>query len=435
MFKNLRFTTSDLLIFALPMILGQLGQMLIGFGDSLIAAKYSTDTVAAVGIALGFINPFFLFGIGILNSLSPKLAMKRGEGKNIDEHLNDAFYLSLIVFIFVGIVTYNVTKIIPYAGIDEKLIPLINKYIEIILWSFWPAYIFQITKEFLQAKEKVYFPNIVSIVFVLVNVFLNYLMVFGKWGFSEQGIAGTANASIIVRVLMALTMLFYLRFIPKLRCNFNFIFEVLKFGFPVGLMFLFEVSAFCLVSILSGGFGVTEAASNTISLNLGSLAFMIPLSLGFASSVKIGKYYGMKDKGKLKDYIGASLFVTLLVVIFNSTCFFLFPQFFIGLFTDDIAVVALATYLFIILGIFQVFDGFQAVLGGVLRGLHVTKELTYVATIGYWVVGIPFGLFLAYKRDLTTVGLWVGLLVSLFFMSVSMAILLIKKLNKIEKTF
>lgn len=430
--KGLRLTIKDLALFSLPIILGQLGQMLIGFGDSLVAAKYSTDTVAAVGIALGFINPFFLFGIGILNAVSPMLAIKRGKGESVDHYFNECVWMSFFIFIGMFICVHLIKFIIPMVGIEARLIPLINTYIDILVWSFFPAYIYQVAKEFLQSKENVFFPNLIAIIFVFVNIFLNYLMVFGKWGFPEMGISGTAWASVIVRVLMAILMLLYLKHRPSLKFNLNFIKEMVRFGLPVGFMFLFEVCAFCLVSILAGKFGVVQAATNTIVLNLGSLAFMIPLSLSFGVSVKIGKYYGSGDIQKVKEYALSSFVITFFAMLFTSVSFIIFPRFFVTLFSNDPEVIALGMSLFVIMAIFQLFDGFQAILAGGLRGLGVTKELTYAATASYWILGIPFGIWLAFSKDLKAYGLWIGLAVSLFILSIILSVLLSKRIKSLE---
>lgn len=227
-FQDLSSTTKELFIFSIPIILGQLGQMLIGFGDSFVAAKYSTDTIAAVGIALGVINPPFLFGIGVLSAISPMLAMRRGRGEATDHYFHDCLIMALMIFVMVLGITFGLKSLVPLIGVSEHLLKDIDLYIEIIAWSFLPAYIYQAAREFLQSKEEVFFPNLIAIICVFINVGLNFVMVFGMYGVPEMGIAGTAWCSVIVRVFMAIAMLFYLGYRPKKGADFSFIKSTLR---------------------------------------------------------------------------------------------------------------------------------------------------------------------------------------------------------------
>lgn len=403
--------------------------MLIGFGDSFVAAKYSTDTIAAVGIALGVINPPFLFGIGVLSAISPMLAMRRGKGENTDNFFHDCLVMSLLIFVMVLLITFGLKSLVPLLGVSEHLLKDIDIYIEVTAWSFLPAYIYQAAREFLQAKEEVFFPNLLAILCVFLNVALNFVMVFGMYGVPEMGIAGTAWCSVIVRSLMAIAMLFYLSYRPKIKTDFGFIKSMLKFGLPVGVMFLLEVTAFCLVSILAGKFGVVEAATNTIVLNMGSLAFMIPLSLSFALAVKVGKHYGAGNFIEVKRFISSAVLVTCVVMSFTVFIFTFFPENLIRIFTDDPKVITLGLSLFVLVALFQLFDGIQVILAGALRGLGTTREVSISAIVGYWVIGLPFGIWLAFEKNMGPHGLWTGLAISLFILSICLFFLVRKKLK------
>jgi MATE family multidrug resistance protein len=423
----------SLTLFSIPIILGQIGVMLISAGDMYVAAAHSTLSVGAIGVATGVFNPVFLFGIGLMMGLSPALAIERGSGKNIEQH-----FLSSIVFaILAGIVLCGVmlvvNEFVPMMGIESEMVPFIQRYNKVIAWSFPLAFVFQAVKEFLQSFEDVFFANLISIVAVFVNLGLNYFFVFGVENFSGMGFDGLAFASFSIRIFLVVTILIYARkYFKNSKVDFEFIKRTFKFSLPIASMFFIEVLAFCVVAILAGGMGVGVSAANSIITNIASITFMVPLSISSAVSVKVGAKYGEGDNQGVKDYAFSSLFMSSAFMIFSAIIYVLYPEFLMRLVTSDPYVVEIGVGLLFIVAIFQIVDGLQITLGGILRGLAMTKEPFITILVGYWALGIPFGVYLAFKESMNAQGLWIGLAVSLAVVALFLSLIFRKRLASLQ---
>jgi MATE family multidrug resistance protein len=419
----------QLIILSVPIILGQVGQMLIGTGDVYIAGLYSTNTVAAIGVANGLINPIFLFGIGLFMGVSPILSIERAQAKNSKNDLYNILIYALFAGVALSVLCYILTFVIDFIPIEAVLKPSIKAYIRVVCWSFPFAYLYQGVKEFLQAREEVFWPNFLSIIAVFLNVLINYFFVFG-WGSIEGvGEIGLAYASVSIRVLLFISVLFLVRKDLCYQFNFSFLKRVFLFSYPVAFMFFLEVLAFCSVSILSGFFSVTSAATNNIIMNLASIVFMVPLSISSAAAVKVGHAYGKNDFSEIKIQASSALIISFLFTIVSATVFILFPEPILKIFTHDMAVIKLGVQIVFVVALFQVFDGLQVTLSGILRGLDKTKLTSIMVFVGYWIFGIPIGVYLAYAHNLEVFGLWIGLALSLASVAILLGAFLIKLLR------
>lgn len=424
----------SLIFLTFPIIVGQLGQMLIGAGDVWIASLYSTQTVASIGVANGLINPIFLFGIGLMMGVSPALAIARGEGQDEKKTLKSLLVYSLITGLSLTFITKVLVGFVPYLGLETSLIPSIINYIDIVAWSFPFAIIFQSVKEFLQSFEEVVIPNIISMGSVIVNLAVNYILVFGIGNFEGIGEIGLAYASLLIRIFQFVLILGFVLWKFELNpVDWILIKKTFRFSLPIAIMFFFEVLAFCMVAILSGKLGVLEAASNNIILTLASISFMFPLSLGSAISVKTGHAYGAKNHQDLIGYTKASMVLTFIFVLCSSTCFLLLPEFLMQIMSNDSAVITLGVSLLYIVAIFQCVDSTQVVLSGVLRGIENTKFSSVLVFISYWVIGIPIGIYLAFFTDYSVKGLWIGLAISLAITALTISIYTFVELKKITR--
>lgn len=408
-FKSIK----SLFILSFPIIAGQIGQMLIGTGDVYIAGLYSTKTVGAIGVANGLMNPIFLFGIGLMMGISPVLAIDNSKVAKPENSLFSILVYAFGMGVILSLISFLLSFLIPLFPLERALIPSIQQYIQIVVWSFPFAYLYQAIKEYLQAREEVFWPNFLSILAVIVNIGLNALLVFGFASFEGVGEIGLAYASLSIRVFLFLGVLLLVRKELIYEINLITIKRVFKFSLPVAFMFFLEVLAFCSVSVLSGFFSVVAAAANNIIMTIASIVFMVPLSISSAVAVRVGNAFGMKDKERLLESALSAIMISLIFTVFSALSFYLFPEFIIRVFTRDSEVILLGVKLMGIVALFQLFDGLQVTLTGILRGMEQTKLSSIVVFIGYWVLGIPFGLLMAYQFDLQVYGLWIGLAVSL----------------------
>ncbi len=428
--QDLRFHFKQLLKFSTPIILGQLGMMLIMVGDVFIASIYSTEAVAATGLANAFFMPFLLLGIGLVIGVSPKLSVKLGRGEKIHHYLISLICYGTLIGIFLSLILDYGIFFIKFFGYEKLLVSNMLIYWDIIVWSLVFAILYEVLKEFLQAKQKVIYANVVAIVCVFLNIVINYILVFGKFGFPELGIAGLAYTSFAIRVIMFVALLFpLLKQINYFKVEWPFIKEIFDFSLPIALMTFFEVLAFSTISMIAAKFGTISAAANYIVLNIASTAFIIPLSISRASSVKIGHCKGAGDIRLVKTYTQASLILALIFTTISCTVFVIFPEQLIKLFSKDTHVILLGVELMFVVALFQLSDGLQVTLQGILRGLEQTKIPSFVVVGVFWLIGIPLGVLLAFYTVLESQGIWIGIAASLVLVSIFLAILLKKTLQ------
>lgn len=431
-FMEIKTAIKSLVILSLPIIIGQIGQMLIGAGDVLIASKFSTESVASIGVANGVINPIFLFGIGLMMGISPCLAMVRGKGENTRDSLFTIIVYSGVCGVILSFITIWINQFVPGMGFKAELIPSIQKYISIVAWSFPFAIIFQGIKEYLQSYEDVFFANSLSIIAVIFNLLANYALVFGVGEFSGYGEVGLAIASFATRLFQFLIIVAYVAKKEQWhRYSHKLSMKIFKFSLPIAFMFFLEVLAFCTVTMLSGNISITAAASNNIIMTIASIVFMVPLSVSSAVAVKIGHSYGQQDEKQIRLFSKAAVITISGFILFSCSSLLIFPHQIMNFITQDSDVINLGIKLLFIVAIFQISDSLQVVLTGILRGLHQTKTSSIMVFIGYWVLGIPIGYYLAYYDNKGAEGLWIGLALSLTFVAIFMAIMTSLTLKKL----
>lgn len=427
-FKNIK----SLLCFASPIILGQLAQMLIGAGDVLVAARHGVNTVASISIANAIITIIFMTGFGLLLSISPVLSKKRGETVDINKFLNITLIYAAALAVIFMIITLIMTPIIPYMGFEKELIPYIREYIYICSFSFLGAYIYHALKEFLQAYEDVLFANTVAILAVFLNFLIAWILVFGYKFIPTIGVQGLAIATLIVRSLMGLALIIYCHKFFKKDFYFDkqYLKKILNIGYPISLSLLLELSAFSFVTILVGNISTVQVAAHSIVFTFASITFMIPLAISNALGVRVGYAYGAKNYRDIKDNLIAALSLSFVVMSVFALMFLSFPEGLMAIFSTDKKIILTGSGLLFIAALFQIFDGTQITLSGALRGLGSTKPILFTMLFGYWAVGLPLGIYLAFVKNLKIFGLWIGLAVALFSCSLIFSAVLIKKLKK-----
>ncbi|WP_408097831.1 MATE family efflux transporter [Peredibacter sp. HCB2-198] len=424
---------TQLLIFALPIIFGQLGLMLVGTGDMIIAGRYSRECLAAIGLAISIANPIQISILGMQFAISPLLAQKRGNGESVDDY----FWTVTLYSFFVGLVSFLLTylsvQIVPWLNYGDKLEPIILDYILITSFSSFGLCFYQSSKEFFQSQEKTLAANILAMLAVFVNLYFNYSFVYGVYGMPELKEQGLAWASLMVRMFMAigLFVMTYKYWKSSKKINWNFMKDLLRLGTPITAALFFEIMAFCAVTLFVGKFDAIQTAANNLALNIGSLAFMIPMSISAAVGVKVGHAFGEKNYANVRIYSQVSLFASFCFTLMTGLFFYLFPQIVMGLYTDDNLVIDFGKKLLFWVACFQLFDGAQVTIAGILRGLSITKASSLAIFTGYWLIGIPLGYYLGFFSGLEAQGFWVGLATSLAVVAVMLGMILKRKLNQL----
>ncbi|MBR1942707.1 MATE family efflux transporter [bacterium] len=432
--KSFKTYVKELIQLALPIIMGHIGFTFIMAGDVFVAGKYSTDVLAAVSISGAVTSLVFMFGIGLIVSVSPVLSNRLGAKKSIKKYFYPTIRFSQVVAFFSMLLVMACIPLMEHMGFEEKLFPYIKIYTFIFAFSSFGGYLHAALKEFLQAYEIVFFPNFIAIVGIFLNIAINWILVFN----CGLGVLGLALASVLMRTLMGLALLafclikFNLKNVKVPRKYFGVLINV---GLPLSIAVCLEFLAFNSMAILMGRVsGLYAAAQNIINV-ITSASFMIPLSISNAISVKVGYANGAKNLTDIKKYSVAGVSVSVGFMACCGVMFALFPRFFAGIFTDDIDLINIIAPIMYLAAAFQCFDGFQCSLGGVLKGLKKTQMVSVANFIGYILIGISLGSFFAFKMKLNLFGFWIGIGFSSACVGFVLLIELLRLYGKLKKEY
>lgn len=425
----------ELFNLAIPMIMGNLGIILIGAGDVFVAAKYSTNTLASISIANSITSTIFLFGVGLLVSISPVLSNFRGEKANAKKYFLPTVQFSFCLSFLSVILVLGFIPLLSKMGFEAKLVPDMKNYMFIVAFSTFGAYLQIALKEYLQAFEVVLFPNLLNIIAVFVHLFLDFIFVFGWFGLPAMGTIGLAVATLLSRTLFGLIMVLYcLKFINIRKYNdFEYFIILMRVGFPIAIATLLEVAAFNLITIFVGRISGVYAAGQNILLTISTATFMIPMAIANAIAVKVGFANGARNFVDLRRYSISGVGVSVAFMSICAFCFILFPKFFVNIFTKDASLVNICTPALVLAGLFQIFDGIQVSLGGVFKGLKKTGIVMLGNFGAYWLIGLPLGFILAFKYHMNLYGFWVGLTVSIFTLAITLLTILLIKFKKMRE--
>lgn len=405
------FYIKDILNIALPIMLGNLGFILIGVGDVIVAGRHSTETLASVSIANAIINCIVMIGIGIISSLSAILSNYRGAGKDAERYFYPALKFTTIASIIISFVVMAFIPIIDKLGFEPHLAQLVKDYFWIISFSIFGAYLHCMSKEYLQAFEIVVFPNVLTVICIFVNLILNIIFAFGYGPIPEMGTKGLALSTLITRYLMGGILFWYCFHKTNIQHykDKEFYKDLLKVGTPSSLAVVIEFIGFNATTVILGRISGIYAAAQNIVCTLTTVSFMIPFAISNATAVKVGFANGAKYYKSLKTYAFTGITMAVVFMACSAIVVGTFPKFLVSLFTKDQELINVCIPIVFALCFFQVFDGLQVALAGIFRGLKQTGIVMISNFIGYWLVSIPLGCLLAFKYNMDLLGFWYGL--------------------------
>ena len=410
---------------AYPVMLSQLGQVGVGVADSMMVGRLGALELAASSLANSIFFVVLMFGIGISMGLTPLVSKAYGKGKSnqisrlFSNSLFINFLTSLALFGLILLFSQNLSILNQTEEVEVLALP----FLLIITASLIPLMVFQTFKQFVEGLSQTKQAMFITIAANLVNVFLNWLLIWGHWGFPELGFLGAAWATLISRILMMVLMGAYVlsskRYVDfglrilRFKPNWTLCQRILKIGIPTGFQFIFEVSAFSAAAIMMGWISVNALAGHQIAINLASISYMMATGVATAGMIRVSHYIGKEDYKGMRE---AGMVAFGLVATFMFVCallFFVLRFLLPTLYIDDPQVISLAASLLVLAGLFQLSDGIQVVGLGVLRGLEDVKVPTVVTFLAYWGLGLPLGYFLAFTMGFAEKGIWIGLLIGL----------------------
>jgi MATE family multidrug resistance protein len=406
---------------AVPVMVGQLGHVMVGVADSIMVGQLGTLPLAAVALGNSIFAIFMVFGLGVTFGLTPLVANADGMGKkNLPTKLlHHSWFVNLGVSLILFLILIGIIPLLPYMGQDKSLLPLATPYYIILSSSLIPLMLFMTFKQYAEGLSDTRTAMFVSIGCNLLNVALNYLLIFGKFGMPELGLNGAGVATVIARWAMFFVMWWYVvKGAKKIRTSFsvlNFQFrkvvvqKLLSIGIPSGLQYIFEVSAFSLAAIFAGMLGAKALAAHQIAINLASISYMAATGLGAAAAVRVGNQLGRKDPVNLKMASKSIFSMTVIWMCFAGIILFLFRFKLTGFYNDDPEVLSLAASMLIVAVFFQLSDGLQAVTLGALRGFTDVRIPTLITFVAYWVLTLPCAYLVSQFTSAGAMGIWYSL--------------------------
>lgn len=419
---------------AYPVMLSNLGHVMMGVFDNIMVGHVDAVSLAAAGLANVAFNVLMLFGIGVSYAVTPLVAAADGErnNHNIIETFRHGFVINLANGIFLAGIVYMCKNVLHHINQPAEVVARAIPYLSIITFSLIPMLIFQTFKQFAEGLSNTRIAMIIIVVSNVVNIGLNYILIFGHGGFPAMGLNGAGWATFSSRIFMAAAFATYIYYMPafrKFRAGFSpgnysrkLFRKMLHLGVPSGVQFIFEAAAFDFSLVMMGWLGATTQAAHQISINLATISYMTTSGLAAAATIRVSYFLGRKD---LKNLKLASYTLMVMALTFMTICamIFVFGRHWLpGLYVNDAEVMTIASSLLIVAGLFQLSDGMQVVCISALRGLHDVKIPSLLIFASYWIIGLPLGYWLAFIMGYGAIGIWLGLFVGLTLTATAMFI-------------
>lgn len=422
------FKTNILLAF--PVMLGQLGNVLVGFADNIMVGELGAPALAAVSLANSIFFILMALGVGFSFAITPLIAESDGAKNYIDGKKNyqHGVVLLTIIGVVLTLILLGIQNYIPKINQPKEVVVLALPYYRIIAYSMIPLLIFQAIKQFTDGLSQTKYAMIAILVANSFNVLLNYLLIYGKWGAPKLGIDGAAYGTLISRIVMIFILLYYIAknkaFAPYRLAISWFklervrVLKIVSLGYPAAMQMFFEVSIFASSVLLAGVLGTQAQAANQIALNLSTMTFMVATGMSVAATIRVGNQKGLNDYVNLKRIAISTILLMILIAVVAAISFVSLRSYLPWIYIQDKEVVLIASKLLIIAGLFQISDGVQVVVIGALRGLQDMVAPMWLVFFAYWVVGFPICYYLSICTDLGTYGIWIGLLIGLTIASI-----------------
>ena len=435
---------------AYPVMIGMLGHTFVQFIDNVMVGQLGTAELAAISQGNSFVFIAMSIGIGFSQAITPLIA--EADGAKKDNDISGIFEHSFLICLILGLILFTVVFL------NRNLLYFMNQPIEVVKlaspYLFWVSFslisivTFQSFRQFADGLSFTKAAMYSTLLGNVINVILNFFLIFGLWIFPKLGVEGAAIGTLISRICMIIFIVFYLKLHKKLskyikrfypsKVQIQRVKKIIYLGLPSALHSFFEVAFFISAVWMAGIIGKNSQAANQIALNLASMTYMVALGVGVAAMIRVGNQRGMMNFIKLREVALSTLLLIIIIDIFFCIIFLIFndylPLLYLDLgdsnnLTDVNEVIELASKLLIIAGVFQLFDGIQAVVLGALRGMQDVNKPALIIFLSYGLIGFPTSYFLGFYTNLSVVGIWIGLMTGLF----SSSLFLFLRFNYLSK--
>ena len=417
---------------AVPVVLSELGWMLMGVVDTIMVGRLGPTAIGAVALAIAVCYTPSMFGMGLMLGLDTLVAQAYGRKDHDECHrwLAQGVYLASIAAapIMVGIAL--VSHFFGRFGIAAELAAPASGYMSVLLWGTLPLLLYGASRRYLQGVGQVRVITVTYVAANLVNWFLNWVLIYGKLGMPAMGVNGSALSTVFARVTMAAALLGFAWRYERKRGHPLFkhwagpqaarLKQLMKLGAPAAGQILLEVGAWNLATFSAGYLTPVALATHQIVLNYASVTYMVPLGISAAAAVSVGHAVGAGDRARARRAGWLALGLGTSFMLLAALALLVWPRPLIELYTNDARVLAVGPGLLASVAAFEVFDGIQTVSTGALRGLGETRAPMWANLVGYWVLGLPLGFFLCFGLKWGIYGMWIGLTLALVVIALAL---------------
>lgn len=423
---------------AVPVVLSQVGQVTVQIFDNAMVGRLGALPFAAVSFGGTIFFMMFILVNGLSMGLTPLVGEQYAQGR----FRRAAAYLqnSMVLYTVLGVAAFALSQaVVPlmfHMNQPEEVVAGAIPYYRYLSLSVIPFMVFASFKQFLEGVGNTLANMMIIIAANCINIFLNWVLIYGNLGAPPMGAAGAGLATLVSRVCMPLFAVTYFYATPRFRRYFKYFkrevfgrrwnFDLVKIGFPIAAQMFLEGSAFALTAIMMGWIGTNEIAANQITLTVSNFAFMVVLGFGAATTIRVSHKYGAGNLKRMRLAGNAAYHITLVWNTFTALMFVIFREYIPRLFTSDPEVIRIASNLMLFAAAFQFSDGLQCISVGILRGMQDVKAVMYIAFISYIVINLPVGYLCAFVLGWGPGGLWIGFI---FGLSVA-AVLLMTRFNR-----
>ncbi len=424
----------DTISLSIPLVMTQIGHIITGMVDNIFLGKLGKTEQAAGILSNNLFVILLVFSIGMSYVLTPAVtdAHVNQNEKEKASLFKNSLFINMVVAVLLFIILFFSSPLLAYMQQPEDVVVLAIPFFDVLIFSIIPVALFFVCKQYTEGLSNTKAAMYISVIGNILNIILNYLLIYGYCGLPELGYMGSCWATFIARVFMGIGFLIFVfkhnsvnsfaKYYQEAKINAQNFWPLFKDGLASALQFTFEVAAFAIAGLLAGVFGKEQIDAHGIALSMAAFTYMFASGIGSATTIRVGNYYAKHDLTNLKLAIKTSYKLVIVTMGFMALVFICFNTVLPIVFSNDAEIILIASKLLLFAALFQLFDGTQVVAIGALRGLEDYKYPTYIAFIGYWIIALPLCYVFGFMMNYKVYGVWLALSIGLGFVAIALSI-------------
>lgn len=418
---------------SIPLILTQIGHIITGMVDNIFLGRIGKTEQAAGILSNNLYVILLVFSIGMSYVLTPAItdAHVNQNEKEKASIFKNSLFINIVIAILLFIILFFSSPLLGYMQQPKDVVKLAIPFFDVLIFSIIPIALFFVCKQYTEGLSNTKAAMYISVIGNIINIILNYFLIYGKAGLPELGYMGSCWATFISRVIMGIGFLVFVfkhksinsfaKHYKEAKINSQHFWPLFKDGIASALQFTFEVAAFAIAGLLAGVFGKEQIDAHGIALSLAAFTYMFASGIGSATTIRVGKFYALNDITNLKLAIKTSYKSVILTMSCMALLFICFNTFLPTIFSSDPEIILITSKLLLFAAFFQLFDGTQVVAIGALRGMEDYKFPTYISFVGYWLISLPLCYFFAFTIGYKVYGIWLALSIGLGVVSIAVS--------------